>query len=460
MRTLRIVGVVTLGLIMGLAGCKGNNASDTKKAKTLEGVTLTLVVPEGTPLADAFKFRVNEFSSRTKAQVDIVSKGIGDIRVRNGVDLASAADAQAFSSTLIKDPSLKLDDLPALFRNVFCVRNGEVLAIPLCVEIPYVWYRGDWFADPAVIEAYRAKTGKKLAAPATWDDYLTIARFFQGQAPGRFGAVEPTNESDAFLRGIWARAASFSTREVDIIGPFDPETGASTLASPIVQRAIENWAACVATGPKPNEPLTPEKVVETFLAGQTAMMISSVPPTANLPKDKRPSWMDKVRVANLPTADAKTQRPHLGHTGWYLTLSRTINREAAEKLVAFLAAEEDIYYLASGARRGLLPAHDSLLRQPTRFSANGLPAETCAAWFDLTLENLRPDRWLADLRVAVAPSLRTPVYAGAKAVLGGAKPSDAMAAPHEKLETFLSPHRKAYVSEYRASLGLPRLIGD
>ncbi len=42
-------------------------------------------------------------------------------------------------------------------------------------------YRKDWFAKPQLQKEFKDKYGRELAPPKTWDEFLQVAKFFQGR---------------------------------------------------------------------------------------------------------------------------------------------------------------------------------------------------------------------------------------------------------------------------------------
>ena len=42
-------------------------------------------------------------------------------------------------------------------------------------------YRKDWFARPELQKEFKAKYGRDLAPPKTWDEFKQVAKFFQGR---------------------------------------------------------------------------------------------------------------------------------------------------------------------------------------------------------------------------------------------------------------------------------------
>ena len=54
-------------------------------------------------------------------------------------------------------------------------------ALPAMADAVGWTYRKDWFAKPELRKEFKAKYGRDLAPPKTWDDFLEVAKFFQGR---------------------------------------------------------------------------------------------------------------------------------------------------------------------------------------------------------------------------------------------------------------------------------------
>jgi multiple sugar transport system substrate-binding protein len=54
-------------------------------------------------------------------------------------------------------------------------------ALPAMADAVGWTYRKDWFAQPALRTEFKAKYGRDLAPPKTWDEFLQVAKFFQGR---------------------------------------------------------------------------------------------------------------------------------------------------------------------------------------------------------------------------------------------------------------------------------------
>ena len=54
-------------------------------------------------------------------------------------------------------------------------------ALPAMGDAVGFTYRKDWFAKPELQKEFKTKYGRDLAPPKTWDDFLQVAKFFQGR---------------------------------------------------------------------------------------------------------------------------------------------------------------------------------------------------------------------------------------------------------------------------------------
>ena len=54
-------------------------------------------------------------------------------------------------------------------------------ALPAMADAVGWTYRKDWFAKPALRTDFKSKYGRELAPPKNWDEFLQVAKFFQGR---------------------------------------------------------------------------------------------------------------------------------------------------------------------------------------------------------------------------------------------------------------------------------------
>ena len=64
------------------------------------------------------------------------------------------------------------------FANYFKEANGDLMGVPMEAFIKLYLYRKDLFSDPAIMAAFKEKTGHDLAPATTHEQYTEIADFF------------------------------------------------------------------------------------------------------------------------------------------------------------------------------------------------------------------------------------------------------------------------------------------
>jgi len=111
---------------------------------------------------------------------------------------------------------VNLNDLPPVYRYLYCSWGGKTYALPYDGDFHALYYRKDIFADPDIRSKFKDKYGKDLEPPTTYDDYLKVAEFFtgwdwDGDGEDEYGTVEDFKDLTwgiffdrfASLGGLW-----------------------------------------------------------------------------------------------------------------------------------------------------------------------------------------------------------------------------------------------------------------
>ena len=72
----------------------------------------------------------------------------------------------------------KMEDVVPAYRDLYDMYNGKTYALPYDGDILNLYYVQDIFTNSAEKAAFKAKYGKELAVPKTWDDLYNVAQFF------------------------------------------------------------------------------------------------------------------------------------------------------------------------------------------------------------------------------------------------------------------------------------------
>lgn len=88
--------------------------------------------------------------------------------------------------------------------------ESEIVGLPFHDGPECLIYRKDLFKDPAEKEKFYDKYGSELKPPKTWQDFLTVARFFQRPDEGLYGSVfaaypDGHNTVFDFCLQLWTR---------------------------------------------------------------------------------------------------------------------------------------------------------------------------------------------------------------------------------------------------------------
>jgi multiple sugar transport system substrate-binding protein len=275
-------------------------------------------------------------------------------------------------------------DLLPLYRDQLLSWEQKAWAVPLLGEGPVCCYRADWFDDPPRQEAFRRKHGRKLEAPATWDQFTEIAEFFRDE--GKVHALPPLSADDrAVDRDFYTIAANYARRAVsteealdegnrDEIFSFyyDLSSGQPRVAGSGFRHALgllQRLQKCRPAGTA----AAPELA---FLAGRAALCWTDAPWLPFFQKE--PALHDKVGVCRLPGAGLyydfasgkerpvhePNRVPYLGGAGWLAVVPRGArNPQAAFSLLVDLTGPAVGGQAVLEPRWGGGPVRDDALRR-------------------------------------------------------------------------------------------------
>ena len=185
-RAMQGFGVWLFGLVVLALSVVGSQATAQLKH---EGVVVNVMTFTGPQIAEPLQRRAPDFKKLTGATINVVTVPFSDLYTKLLTDFATGTnsiDAMVFApqwmgdyiqadyledltDRIKSDAALQWDDVGAFFRDFSATYAGRTYTIPLDGDFHMVYYRTD------LLE----KEG--LAPPETWDDYLSIAKTFQGK---------------------------------------------------------------------------------------------------------------------------------------------------------------------------------------------------------------------------------------------------------------------------------------
>ncbi|HEV2034051.1 MAG TPA: extracellular solute-binding protein, partial [Candidatus Dormibacteraeota bacterium] len=178
--------LVLLVAAVAVAACQ--NGSNTSN-QMFSGTTIRVVTFTGPQIAEPLQRRAPDFEKATGAKVQIITVPFSDLYQKLLTDFATKTnsyDATVFdpqwmgdyvpsgyledlTDRVQKDSALQWNDIAPFFRDFSATFKGKVYTVPLDGDFQMVYYRKDLLQ----------KDG--LQPPATWDDYISIAKHFQGK---------------------------------------------------------------------------------------------------------------------------------------------------------------------------------------------------------------------------------------------------------------------------------------
>ncbi len=191
-------------------------------------------------------------------------------------------------------------------------------------------YRTDLLKDEKVAAAYKAKTGKELALPATLADYVALSKFFKENGPV-VGAAMQAQRGDP-------NAMEFSNYLYSAGGAYLDAGRKVTLDSPEGLKALELYADNVQSGAQQGAlSATLDDTMRLMCAGKAFSMVTywwMLPQLDNA--EKCPDVAGKLGLAVMPGGHGES-----GGWGWGIPKNTSDeSKEAAWKFIEWVQSKK------------------------------------------------------------------------------------------------------------------------
>ncbi|HEY9212581.1 MAG TPA: extracellular solute-binding protein, partial [Ancylobacter sp.] len=196
-------------------------------------------------------------------------------------------------------------------------------------------YRKDWFAKPEIQAAFKAKYGRDLAPPKTWDELKQVAEFFQGrEVDGKkvYGAAIFTERgSEGITMGATAALYPYGFEYQNPKKPYDME---GFVNSPGAVAGLEAYKALFkcCTPPGYTDAYMQEGL-DAFKSGQVAMMMNWFAFFPGLSKDEK---VGGDRIGFFVNPMEKVKASPLGGQG-ISVVAYSDNKDAALQYIKWFA---------------------------------------------------------------------------------------------------------------------------
>jgi multiple sugar transport system substrate-binding protein len=182
-------GLLVILVVAVLVAAAWSTSSSKKSQKPFDGVTVNVLTFTGPQIAEPLQRRAPDFEKLTGAKINVIIVPFSDLYEKVLTDAATGTnsyDAYVFdpqwmgdfvspgyledlTSRVRADKKINWLDIGPFFRNFSATYKGRIYTVPLDGDFLMVYYRKDLLKRDHV------------APPATWDDYLAIAKRYNGK---------------------------------------------------------------------------------------------------------------------------------------------------------------------------------------------------------------------------------------------------------------------------------------
>jgi multiple sugar transport system substrate-binding protein len=204
----------------------------------------------------------------------------------------------------------------------------DIYGLPVQSNVLTLAYRKDLFEDAATRSAYKAKFGKELAPPETWDEFAELAEFMTDAGKRRWGTTLMAGTGDWATDDFKTLLASFGGDGHLISDNFEP-----AFNSPEGVKALTYYAGLVAKKvvPPGTTSASWDTAATSFGSGLTAMSMNYHSETLN------PTVKGEIAYAMVPKGVARG--PHFGT--WMLSVnSFSKNKDWAFRAIKWFTSRE------------------------------------------------------------------------------------------------------------------------
>lgn len=316
------------------------------------GITIELIE---VPFSEVYEKEMAEFAMGSGA-FDVVTfypAYIGDF-AGNGF-LEPLDEYMAKEPASVWDP--KADDVLPPFWELYCKFGGKVYALPIDGDVLLLQYRKDLFENPDEMAAFKAKYGRDLVPPETWEDYLQVAEFFTRKKGDQLGGetLDHNFYGAAFygMRGFsvfW-----FLNRFASAGGMYFDADMNATINTPDAVKGLQNMIDEMKVAPPDVLAYGYEELKDAFLKGYVAMVMqwSDVPKKSNDPQLS--NIVGKVGVGLVPGwkyADGTVVHRAMMPVGRVVAVAKdSANKEAAywvAKHISYDRSLDDVATMLTG----------------------------------------------------------------------------------------------------------------
>jgi|GEM_PF-3797384 len=348
--------LVAFGVLLAALGFSPSVAAESGNAKVVR------VLAVSGPETDSLIKYAAEFQKETgiTAAIEQVARPLwGERKVRELLEDSGLYDVvmvgggddllwvRQKAHILPLDQYLSKADVDQLSLGDYFKVDGKLMGVPQYYNFPMLYYRKDMLEDPKEQAAFKAKYGRPLVAPRTFDELEQVAEFFN----------RPPRMNGFFMGGVdWSVYLDytyFMFGNKTNLG--DPQTGALTLNTPASKRVMTALTRMARFNPKGWETESFFDGDQLFQQGKIFMYQNWIYVTKTL-MEKMPG-----KVGMVPTVGDKQPGEHLG--AFVAVVPKAASNPAnAGKFISWMLGAK--YQKEQTIETGDLPVRQDVLQDP------------------------------------------------------------------------------------------------
>jgi multiple sugar transport system substrate-binding protein len=427
------------------AACGGGGDDETQSttqgtgADRHKGVEITVLTFTGPQIAEPLQRRAPDFNGQTGATIKVVTVPFADLYDKILTDLATGTnsyDAFVFdpqwmgdfvppgylediTDRVKGDQALKWDDIAPFFRDFSASYKGRTYTIPLDGDFQMVYYRSDLLK----------KDG--LKPPATWDEYLSIAKRYHGEdlnedGKADYGSCIAKKRAAQSYWMSWSVAGAYLQAEGTSQGAFfDANTMKPLVNNQAVAAALDVYKQTTQYGPADELNLDVGDTRGLFTSGRCALSADwgdigtlAIDPKTSTVQDKTgavilPGSRKVLDRASGQLVDCDATRcPHaidgVNHApfsafgGWSGAINAAVDqkvKDAAYDFLSYMSAPAQSNVDVTLGKTGFNPYRTSQFEDTELWVKAGMSKEAAENYLGAIRSSLQSPNMILDLRI-------------------------------------------------------------
>lgn len=411
----------------------------TPEAKPFEGVEVNVLTFTGPQIAEPLQRRGPDFTELTGAQINVIVVPFSDLYQKILTDMATGTnsfDAFVFAPQWMvdyitpgyledlterveADEALEWGDIAPFFRDFSATYGGRIYTIPLDGDFHMMYYRSDLLEEA------------DFEPPETWDDYLEIAAYFDGEDlngdgdPDYGSCISKKRGAQAYWFIHSIGGAFLQTQGTGQGVFFYQDTMEPLIRNEGFERALEIYNQTTEYGPPDELNLDVGDTRSLFITGRCALSMdwgdigtlaidpeqstvqgkwgAAILPGSTEVVDRDSGLLEPCDEETCPYAtDGVNHAPFAAFGGWSGGINAAadpIAKDAAYAFFSYMAQPEQANEDVTIGRTGYNPYRVSQFLNRQQWVEAGMTAEEARLYLGAIEDSLNSPNMILDLRI-------------------------------------------------------------